>query len=396
MPESPDLLADLATDLRSAAASLSAAGFTPSHPARLMEVCGGQTHAILRYGIDDLLPPAVRLVHGPGCPVCVTPASYLDRAIALARTVPGLVLATFADLLRVPSAASGDLYSARAAGADVRTVLSPLHALELARRNPSRPVVFLAIGFETTAPANALALELARRDRIANFFLLSSHFLVPPVLRRICGLPDPPHAFLAAGHVCTVAGSAPYADLAAQIRRPVVVTGFTPAELLRGITAALRLLVARRPVLFNAYPEAVLPHGNPHAQRLVSSVFEPCDREWRGLGLIPQSGLRIRPDAAPWDADRAFPQFVPPSPSPAASPCPAAEVLLGHLEPPDCPLFAKTCRPDNPLGAPMVSPEGPCAAFFLHRPRTEDPVPFCSPNGSPPEKRFASPPAFRL
>lgn len=366
-PPSPS--SDLARDLPSAAAALAPLGFSPSNPVRLMEVCGGQTHAILRYGIDDLLPPSVRLVHGPGCPVCVTPASYLDRAISLARTVPGLILASFADLLRVPSASSGDLYSARAAGADVRMVLSPLQALDLARRNPERPVVFLGIGFETTAPANALALAIARRDRVGNFHLLSSHFLVPPVLRRIAALPDAPHAFLAAGHVCAVAGATPYAALAADIRRPVVVTGFSPDELLRGILATLRLLAARRPTLYNAYPEAVRSDGNPAALRLVREVFEPCDREWRGLGLIPASGLRIRSDYAPWDADAAFPAPPPPTaPDPDAA-CPAAQVLLGRLEPVDCPHFASRCRPDNPLGAPMVSPEGPCAAYVLHRPR---------------------------
>ena len=370
MPVPPHPSSALARDLPSAAAALSPLGFTASNPVRLMEVCGGQTHAILRYGIDDLLPPSVRLVHGPGCPVCVTPASYLDRAIALARTVPGLILASFADLLRVPSASSGDLYSARAAGADVRMVLSPLQALDLARRNPDRPVVFLGIGFETTAPANALVLALARRDRVDNFHLLSSHFLVPPVLHRIAALPDAPHAFLAAGHVCAVAGASPYAALAADIRRPVVVTGFSPDELLRGILAALRLLAARRPALYNAYPEAVRPDGNPDALRLVSEVFESCDREWRGLGLIPASGLRIRPDYAPWDADAAFPAPPPPTAHDPDAACPAAQVLLGRLEPVDCPHFASRCRPENPLGAPMVSPEGPCAAYFLHRPRT--------------------------
>jgi hydrogenase expression/formation protein HypD len=341
-------------------------------PARIMEVCGGQTHAILRYALDTLLPPHVQLLHGPGCPVCVTPAAYLDHAIHLARR-PDVVLCTFGDLLRVPSATQGDLFSAKANGADVRMVGSPLQALDVARTNPGKQVVHLAIGFETTAPANALLAHLARERGLANLSLLVSQFLVPPILRAICADPSTaPDAFLAAGHVCAIVGSDPYAELARELRRPIAVTGFEPADVLLGIRDVLRLLEEGRCEMANAYPRIVRPQGNPEARRILDAVFQVADCEWRGLGWVPRSGLALRPDYAAHNAALRFPAAEPAADpaAPADAPaCPAADVLLGKLQPSDCPHFAVRCTPDSPLGAPMVSPEGPCAAFFIHRTR---------------------------
>lgn len=338
-------------------------------PARIMEVCGGQTHAILRHALDTLLPPHVQLLHGPGCPVCVTPSAYLDHAIAIARR-PDVVVCTFGDLLRVPSDASGDLYAAKARGADVRMITSPLQALDFARANPDKQIVHLAIGFETTAPANAMLAYLAKERGLSNVSLLVSQFLVPPILRAICADPaNAPDAFLAAGHVCAIVGSDPYVSLAHELNRPVAVTGFEPADILLGVLDVLRLFEQGRAEMINAYPRIVHPGGNPEALRIMDAVFELCDREWRGLGIVPKSGLALRPEYAAFDAAQKFPaekcgiykySSVP-------SDCPAAQVLLGKLQPPDCPHFGVRCIPDHPLGAPMVSPEGPCAAFYLHR-----------------------------
>ena len=338
-------------------------------PARIMEVCGGQTHAILRHALDTLLPPHVQLLHGPGCPVCVTPSSYLDHAIAIARR-PDAIVTTFGDLLRVPSDSSGDLFAAKARGADVRMVTSPLQALDFARSNPDKQIVHLAIGFETTAPANALLAYLAKERGLANVSLLVSQFLVPPILRAICADPETaPDAFLAAGHVCAIVGSAPYAPLARELGRPIAITGFEPADILMGVRDVLQLLEASRAEMVNSYPRIVHPQGNPEAQRVLDAVFQVSDREWRGLGVVPLSGLSLRPEYAALDAAQRFPfdrklvykqVNAPPE-------CLAAKVLLGKLQPPDCPHFGTRCTPDHPLGAPMVSPEGPCAAFYLHR-----------------------------
>ena len=338
-------------------------------PARIMEVCGGQTHAILRHALDTLLPPHVQLLHGPGCPVCVTPASYLDDAIAIAGR-PDTIVTTFGDLLRVPSATRGDLFAAKARGADVRMVTSPLQALDFAAQNPNKRIVHLAIGFETTAPANAMLAYMAKERALANVFLLVSQFLVPPILRAICSDPETaPDAFLAAGHVCAITGSDPYIPRARELRRPIAITGFEPADILLGILDVIKLFEAGRHELINSYPRFVHPRGNPEALRIMNTVFEISDREWRGLGLVPQSGLSLRSEYAYHDAA----QLVPSSVSSfyknwkLEAECPAAAVLLGKLQPCDCPHFASRCTPDNPLGAPMVSPEGPCAAFFLHR-----------------------------
>lgn len=350
-----------------------------SRPVRLMEICGGQTHAILRYGLDTLLPTGVTLLHGPGCPVCVTPGSYLDRAIALARR-PEVTLCAFGDLWRVPSDRSGDLFAAKARGADVRMVTSPLQVLDLAAAEPTREVVFLAIGFETTAPANALAIQLARRRGLGNVSFLVSQVLLPPAIRRIVGAAGGPDAFLAAGHVCTVTGEEPYRQLAAETGRPIAITGFSPEEILLGIAAALRLLRQREahpevPAgLFNAYPASVHPAGNLEALRLIDDTFAVCDQNWRGLGLLPASGLAIRVEFASLDAGRRFPEAAPdyPEPIPAAAPvssCLADQILMGLALPTDCPHFGRDCTPLSPLGAPMVSAEGACSAFHLHRRR---------------------------
>ena len=338
-------------------------------PARIMEVCGGQTHAILRHALDTLLPPHVQLLHGPGCPVCVTPSSYLDHAIAIARR-PDAIVTTFGDLLRVPSDSSGDLFAAKARGADVRMVTSPLQALDFARSNPDKQIVHLAIGFETTAPANALLAYLAKERGLANVSLLVSQFLVPPILRAICADPETaPNAFLAAGHVCAIVGSEPYVSLARELGRPIAITGFEPADILLGVRDVLQLLEAGRAEMINSYPRIVHPQGNPEAQRVLDAVFQISDREWRGLGVVPMSGLALRPEYAAFDAAQRFPRerilvYKQVNVSPE---CPAAKVLLGKLQPPDCPHFGGRCTPDHPLGAPMVSPEGPCAAFYLHR-----------------------------
>ncbi len=336
-------------------------------PARIMEVCGGQTHAILRHALDTLLPPHVHLLHGPGCPVCVTPGDYLDHAIAIARQ-PGTIITTFGDLLRVPSATHGDLFAAKARGADIRMITSPLQALDFAREQPEKQVVHLAIGFETTAPANAMLAYLARERSQRNVSLLVSQFLVPPILRHISAAPaNTPDAFLAAGHVCAIMGSAPYEPLARELRRPIAITGFEPADILLGVLAVIRQLEAGEARMENMYPRVVHPAGNPAAQKIMDTVFQIADREWRGLGMVPQSGLALRPEYADLDAAQRFPVSSPPVPAAGNADCPAADVLLGKLEPCDCPHFGTRCTPDHPLGAPMVSPEGPCAAYYLHR-----------------------------
>lgn len=336
-------------------------------PARIMEVCGGQTHAILRHALDTLLPAHVQLLHGPGCPVCVTPAAYLDHAITIARR-PGTIVTTFGDLLRVPSATQGDLFAAKACGADVRMVTSPLQALDFAAQHPDRQVVHLAIGFETTAPANAMLAYLARERGLGNVSLLVSQFLVPPILRAICADPETaPDAFLAAGHVCAVTGSDPYVVVVHELGRPIAITGFEPADILLGVLDVLRLLEAGKAEMVNAYPRIVHPQGNPEAQRIMDAVFQVADREWRGLGVVPLSGLSLRSEYAAHDAAQRFPPEYTSCKYYTMPECPAADVLLGKLQPSDCPHFGTRCTPDHPLGAPMVSPEGPCAAFFLHR-----------------------------
>ena len=337
---------------------------TATRPWTIMEVCGGQTHTIVREGLDRLLPESITLVHGPGCPVCVTPAETLDRAIGIASR-PGVTLCSFGDMLRVPGTA-GNLLAARAGGADVRMVYSPLDAVALAAAEPSRTVVFFAVGFETTAPATALAVLRARAMGLANFRVLAAHVLVPPAMAAVLADPDcPVQAFLAAGHVCTVVGSRPYEPLAARFGVPIVVTGFEPADLLEGILLAVRQLESGRAEVENQYARCVRPDGNPEALRAVETVYEPTDRAWRGLGVLPASGLRVRDGFADFDAERLFP--APPTAAAEGSgECRAGEVLRGRLRPDRCPAFGTRCTPEHPLGAPMVSSEGACAAYFRY------------------------------
>jgi hydrogenase expression/formation protein HypD len=344
-----------------------------TRPWRIMEVCGGQTHAIARFGIEELLPPGITLLHGPGCPVCVTPADVLDRAIAIARR-PEVVLCSYGDMLRVPGSAT-DLRTARAEGADVRVVYSALDALALARALPGREVVFLAIGFETTAPGHALAVHQARREGLRNFSLLVSHVRVPPALEAI--LADGERArgehrvdgFLAAGHVCTIMGTAEYEPVARRHRVPIVVTGFEPLDILHGLHLCVRQLEAGRAEVENAYPRAVQAGGNPGAQAMLREVFELRDQRWRGIGDIPASGLGLAPAYADLDAERRFalgPLAAPPAEAPDRG-CRSGLVLVGKLRPPECPEFGARCTPDHPLGATMVSSEGACAAYYRHR-----------------------------
>jgi len=330
----------------------------------LMEICGGQTHTIMRYGLDELLPPLIELVHGPGCPVCVTPASILDRAIELALR-DDVTLVSYGDMLRVPGTKM-DLFSAKARGADVRMVYSPLDALRIARLNPTRKVVFLAVGFETTAPANAMAVYQAHREGLENFYLLASHVLVPPAIRALAASPENRvQGFIAPGHVCTVVGCADYEDIVREFHVPVVVGGFEPVDVLQAILSLVTTLEEKRPAFANDYKRSVSYLGNLEAQRILEEIFEVADQPWRGLGTIPQSGLRLRAKYAAWDADKVFDLSAPQEE--AESACISAEILRGLKKPTDCTAFGGVCTPESPLGAPMVSAEGACSAYYQYR-----------------------------
>ena len=335
-----------------------------TRPWTIMEICGGQTHSIVKFGLDELLPATLTLVHGPGCPVCVTPVELIDAAVALAAR-PGVTLCSFGDMLRVPGTGV-DLLTARARGADVRIVYSPLDAVAFASQHRDREVVFFAVGFETTAPANAMAVLQAQQLGLRNFSLLVSHVLVPPAIEAILAAPDNRvQGFLAAGHVCTVMGTAEYAPLAARFRVPMVVTGFEPMDILRGVLVCVEQLETSRAEVANAYARAVRPEGNVHAQRVMREVFAVVDRNWRGLGLIPHSGYALRPEFAGFDAALRF-GSVAATPAPATE-CIAGQIMRGIRKPPDCPAFCQNCTPENPLGAPMVSSEGACAAYHRYR-----------------------------
>jgi hydrogenase expression/formation protein HypD len=335
-----------------------------TRPWAIMEVCGGQTHAIVRFGIDELLPPSLTLVHGPGCPVCVTPVALIDRALAIAAR-PEVVFCSFGDMLRVPGS-TRDLLAVKSGGGDVRVVYSPLDALALAARLPEREVVFFAVGFETTAPANAMAVHEARRRGLGNFSLLVSHVLVPPAMEAILTSPDRRvDGFLAAGHVCTVMGVDEYGPLAARHRVPIVVTGFEPLDLLQGIYMCVAQLEEGRAEVENQYTRAVRPDGNGPARAMIAEVFEVVPRAWRGIGTIAESGLRLRPAYSAHDAERKFALGdVGGREDPA---CRSGLVLQGALKPPDCPAFGTRCTPETPLGATMVSAEGACAAYYRYR-----------------------------
>ncbi|WP_017943025.1 MULTISPECIES: hydrogenase formation protein HypD [unclassified Thioalkalivibrio] len=333
----------------------------------LMEVCGGQTHAILRHGLDELLSDSVELLHGPGCPVCVTPAETLDQAVLLTRR-PEVMLCTFGDMLRVPGAL-GDLNAARAAGGDVRVIYSPLDAVALAREHPKREVVLLAVGFETTAPAAAIAVLQAEALGLTNLSLLVSHSLVPPAMEALLTDPDSRiQGFLAAGHVCTVEGAAAYQAIAERFHVPIVVTGFEPVDLLAGIHACVEQLDRGEARVENRYGRVARDDGNAAAQDAVWRVFQPVEREWRGMGRLPASGLGLRPEYAHFDALKRF--DLSGTASEGDSPCIAGKVLRGLSRPTDCPAFGRECTPDTPLGAPMVSSEGACAAYLHYRGET--------------------------
>jgi hydrogenase expression/formation protein HypD len=328
---------------------------------RIMEVCGGQTHSIIRNGIDQLLPAGVELIHGPGCPVCVTPLETIDKALAIA-AIPDVIFCSFGDMLRVPGSAA-DLFLVKSQGGDVRIVYSPLDALEVARQNPNRQVVFFGIGFETTAPANAMTVYQAKNEGIANFSMLVSHVLVPPAIDAIMNAPsNQVQAFLAAGHVCSVMGYWQYPPLASRHHVPIVITGFEPLDILEGIRRTVRQLESGEAFVENAYERVVTLEGNRHAQELLSQVFEVTDRGWRGIGTIPDSGWRLSREYREFDAEYRF--DVGCIETCESSLCRAGEVLQGSIKPDQCEAFAKQCTPRTPLGATMVSSEGACAAYY--------------------------------
>ena len=340
-----------------------------TRPWTLMEVCGGQTYTIVKTGLQALLPSEITLVHGPGCPVCVTPLEMIDRAIAIALRSE-VILCSFGDMLRVPGSAQS-LLEAKALGADVRIVYSPLDALQLARADPRREIVFFAVGFETTAPANAMAVWQAERESIGNFSMLVSHVLVPPAMDAILSSPDcRVQAFLAAGHVCMVMGFEEYTPLCREHRVPIVVTGFEPLDLLEGVYMTVVQLESGRAEVQNQYARAVRRSGNPTARERIADVFEVTRRAWRGIGEIPSSGLRLREAYRRFDAESRFAIEI--GPVEESRECIAGLVLQGQRKPHECPAFGTRCTPETPLGAPMVSSEGACAAYFHFGRRKED------------------------
>ena len=329
----------------------------------IMDVCGGQTHSLLRHGLEEALEDVLELVHGPGCPVCVTPAEVIDDAVELARH-PDVILASFGDMLRVPGR-NGCLLQARAAGADVRTVYSPVDAVQLAAKEPTRQIVFFGVGFETTAPATALAVLQARQLGVKNFSVLAHHVRVEPAMRALMQMPDNRvQGFLAAGHVCTVTGFAHYDAFVDEFKLPVVVTGFEPLDLLSGLTECVHLLETQQPQLRNQYARSVRPEGNVHAQRLIDEVYTVATVPWRGFGNIPNGGLVMRSELKEFDTRCRFGLAA--SVTSSDGDCLSADVMAGRIKPPECPLFGKACTPDTPVGAPMVSSEGACAAYFRY------------------------------
>ena len=341
---------------------------TVTKPWVIMEICGGQTHAILRHGIDQLLPGEIELVHGPGCPVCVTPVQAIDRALRIAAQ-PGVIFTSFGDMLRVPGS-KGDLLAVKSRGGDVRTVYSPLEAVRLARQHPDKRVVFFAVGFETTTPNTAMAVVQAQREGLKNFFLLVSHVLVPPAIEALLASPqNRVQGYLLAGHVCAVTGVADYERIASERHVPMVVTGFEPVDILNGILGVVRQLESGTATVENQYARVVRNDGNRRAMDTINRVYRVADRHWRGLGMIPDSGLVLRDEFACFDAERAFPDDK--NESHESSVCISGLVLQGIRKPVECPAFGRECTPQTPLGATMVSSEGACAAYFRYHRRLE-------------------------
>ncbi len=336
---------------------------TITRPWVIMEICGGQTHAIMRYGLDQLLPPEVELVHGPGCPVCVTSLELIDKGLAIA-SQPDVIFTSYGDMLRVPGSGR-DLFSIRAAGGDVRVVYSPLDAVRIAQQNPDKQIVFFAIGFETTAPANVMSVLQAKALGLKNYSLLVSHVRVPPAMHAILGSPENRvQGFLAAGHVCAVMGYWEYPPIAEKYQVPIVVTGFEPLDIVQGILLTVRQLEKGTCEVENGYPRVVTYEGNKPAQAVINQVFMGCDRKWRGIGAIPNSGWRLRPEFAEFDAEQRYQVGgIQTLESPL---CIAGQILQGKRKPVDCPAFGKTCTPEHPLGATMVSSEGACAAYYRY------------------------------
>ncbi len=334
-----------------------------TRPWTLMEICGGQTHAIVRHGIDQLLPPEIELVHGPGCPVCVTPLELIDKALAIASR-PEVIFCSYGDMLRVPGSGR-DLFSIKAAGGDVRVVYSPLDAIELAKQNPNKQVVFFAIGFETTAPPNVMSVLQAKRLGLTNYSILVSHVRVPPAIYAILSSPtNRVQGFLLAGHVCAVMGYHEYPPLAEQFKVPMAVTGFEPLDIVQGILTAVQLLEAGRAEVANAYARAVTFEGNMSAQKVIAQVFEECDRKWRGIGTIPMSGWCLRAEFDRFNAEKRFEvEAMQAEESPL---CIAGQILQGLKKPHECAAFGTACKPEHPLGATMVSSEGACAAYYRY------------------------------
>jgi hydrogenase expression/formation protein HypD len=335
-----------------------------TRPWHIMEVCGGQTHAIIKFGIDELLPKSITLIHGLGCPVCVTPLEMIDKALDIAAR-PGVIFTSFGDMLRVPGSTT-DLLSVKAGGGDVRMVYSPLDAVKLAEQNPGREVVFFGVGFETTAPATAMAVFQAAQKGLKNFSMLISHVLVPPAIEALMSSPDcRVQGFLAAGHVCAVMGYEEYPPIAAKYRVPIVVTGFEPLDILQGVLMVVRQLESGRFEVENQYARAVSREGNRPAQELIHRVFKVVPRKWRGLGEIPQSGLGLNGAYSAFDAEKKFGLTDHHVEEPAD--CLSGQVLQGKINPDQCPAFGTRCTPEHPLGAPMVSGEGACAAYYRYR-----------------------------
>jgi hydrogenase expression/formation protein HypD len=335
-----------------------------TRPWTIMEICGGQTHAIVKYGVDELLPPGITLVHGPGCPVCVTPVELIDKAVDLASR-PGTILCSFGDMLRVPGSKK-DLLTVKAEGGDVRIVYAPTDCLKIAADHPDKEVVFFAVGFETTAPANGMSVYLAKQQGIRNYSMLVSHVLVPPAMQAILSSPDNGvQGFLAAGHVCAVMGYAEYEPIAPRYGVPIVVTGFEPLDILQGILLCVRQLEEGRAEVENQYTRVVRREGNLPAQNLIREVFEVVDRKWRGIGVIPASGWGLRASYAAFDAERRF--GLAERGAEESTECIAGLIMQGARKPNQCPAFGTRCTPERPLGAPMVSSEGACAAYLRYR-----------------------------